>query len=300
MQQINRSIDSTEVGSRLKSARLLAKVTQENAAKIAQISRPTIIAIENGSREVRPREFTRLAKAYGRSVPEILQRKSLHINLIPRFRTASQVSQTEREQASGMFNTLARAEFDLERLLGTEKPTSTIERRPLTNGDARSQGIYAATDLRMRSGIGQSPIYNAQWLLEKEFGFRVYFDRLPESIRGLYAYHDELGPCTLLNSSNSAQTIAMTCARELGYFVATPRSTTVSEYATRQGKCREELYASAFADEFTMPAAELRSSMQFIRKSGGRFKRLYTYSPIAFKSDPWYKYRPTRSECEVS
>lgn len=271
MQEIYRSIDLTEVGSRLKAARLLAKVTQENAAKIAQISRPAIIAIEKGSREVHPLEFMRLAKAYGRSAPEILQRKSLHINLIPRFRTASHVSRKEREQASGRFNILARAEFDLERLLGTEKHTSTIERRPLTNGDARSQGTYAATDLRMRSGIGQSPIYNAKWLLEKEFGFRVYFDRLPESIFGLYAYHDELGPCTLLNSSHSARTITMICANELGHFVATPSSTTISEYATGQGKRREEIYADAFADEFTMPANELRSSIQFIRKSTGKF-----------------------------
>ena len=271
MQEINRSIDSTEVGSRLKAARLLAKVTQECAAKIAQISRPTIIAIENGSREVQPMEFMRLVKAYGRSATEILQRKSVHINLIPRFRTTSHVSQKEREHASRRLNILARAEFDLEKLLGTEKPTSTIKRRPLTNGDARSQGIYAATDLRMRSGLGQSPIYNAKWLLEKEFGFRVYFDRLPESIFGLYAYHDELGPCVLLNSSNSAKTIAMTCAHELGHFVATPRSTTVTEYTSGHGKCRDEIYANAFADEFTMPAAELRSSMQFIRKSSGKF-----------------------------
>lgn len=271
MPEINRSIDSTEVGSRLKAARLLAKVTQENAGKIAQISRPTIIAIENGYREVRPTEFMRLVKAYGQSVPEILQRKSLHINLIPRFRTASRVSRIEREKASSRLNILARAAFDLERLLGTDKPTFTIEKRPLTNGDARSQGIYAATDLRMRSGIGQSPIYNAKWLLEKEFGFRVYFDRLPGHVFSLYAYHDELGPCILLNSSNSKKTIAMTCALELGHFVATPRSTKISEYATGQGKRRDEIYASAFADEFTMPANELRSSMQFIRKSSGRF-----------------------------
>lgn len=271
MQEINHLIDSTEVGSRLKAARLLAKVTQENASKIAQISRPTIIAIENGSRQVQPMEFMRLVKAYGRSATEILQRKSLHINLIPRFRTASQVSRIEREQATSRFNILARAEFDLERLLGTEKPTSTTDKRPLTNGDARSQGMYAATDLRMRSGIGQSPIYNAKWLLEKEYGFRVYSDRLPESIFGLYGYHGELGPCILLNSSNSAKTIAMTCALELGHFVATPRSTTVTEYATRLGKSRYDIYANAFADEFTMPANELRSSMQFIRKSSGRF-----------------------------
>ena len=32
----------------------------------------------------------------------------------------------------------------------------------------------------------------------------------------------------------------------------------------------------------------------------GSTERLYTYSPIAFNSDPWYKYRPTRSECELS
>lgn len=271
MHRSGKSVSPVELANRLKTARKIAEFTIDQAARASDLPSASIRAIETGEREVEPQEFMKLVKAYGRTYAELLQRQSFHINLSPKFRSTNKVSQIEQEHATDRLNCLARAEFDLERILGVEKPSSSVQKRPLTSGDARSQGIDAASDLRMRSGIGQSPISDAKWLLESEFGFRVYFDRLPESIYGLYAYHEELGPCTLINSSFSSKTFAMTCTHELGHFVGTRNSSTIYDDLGVQVECRDEVFANAFAEEFMMPANALRSTMQCLRKSRDKF-----------------------------
>ena len=271
MHRTVKSVGPVELAKRLKTARKIAEFSIDQAARASNLPAACIRAIETGEREVKPQEFMKLVTAYGRTYAELLQRQSFHINLSPKFRATHEVSQIERDHATDRLNCLARAEFDLERILGVEKPSSSVQKRTLTSGDARSQGIDAATDLRMRSGIGQSPISDAKWLLESVFGSRVYFDKLPEIVYGLYAFHEELGPCILINSAFFSKTFAMTCAHALGHFVGTQNSSTVYDDSRVQGECSDEVFANAFAEEFVMPANALRSTMQRLRKSRDKF-----------------------------
>ncbi|MCH7980394.1 MAG: helix-turn-helix transcriptional regulator, partial [Proteobacteria bacterium] len=56
------------LGSRLASARKARDITQESAAEALGCSRPTLIAIEKGTRRAKPEEIVTLARLYGRRV----------------------------------------------------------------------------------------------------------------------------------------------------------------------------------------------------------------------------------------
>ena len=80
-------LSSAELGERLKVARETANVTQDAAAKAAEIARTTLVAIEKGQRAARIEELQALCLCYGLSVNSLLRREAVHVDLVPRFRS---------------------------------------------------------------------------------------------------------------------------------------------------------------------------------------------------------------------
>ena len=66
-------IDPKIVGSRLAEARKARGVTQDAAATQLGCSRPTLIAIEKGTRPPKAEEVVALAKLYGQKVSEVVR-----------------------------------------------------------------------------------------------------------------------------------------------------------------------------------------------------------------------------------
>lgn len=268
MQKSDQAISNFEVARRLKIARNIAKLTLEQAARDSKIPYSRIRAIEFGECEVQPEEFFQLTSTYGRTPSEVLHSRSLHICLVPHFKANANAGLRERNYAIKRLNDLAKLEFDLEFILSSNKPNPSIKERPLKAGDARKQGIDAAIDVRKRHGLGLGPISQIAWILEKEFGFRVYFDKLDREISGLYAYDAELGPCILINSlsTNEEQTIA--CAHELGHFIGTRVQFNPDNVSIENS---EEIYANAFADEFVLPAESMKLALHHIKTARVKF-----------------------------
>ena len=268
MQKLGQAISAFEVAERLQIARNIAELTLDQAARVSKIPSSIIRAIEIGEREVQPEEFFQLAKAYGRTPSEVLHSRSLHISLVPHFKAKANVVSRERNYAIKRLNDLAKLEFDLEFLLGSNIPNPLIEERPLKEGDAHKQGVDAAIDLRKQHGLGLGPIGQIAWILEKEFGFRVYFEKLDRLISGLYAYDAELGPCILINSLSSNEEQTMTCAHELGHFIGTRVQINPNRFCRGNS---EEIYANAFADEFVLPAESMKFALQHIKTARVKF-----------------------------
>ena len=61
------NIDMRQLGKLLQQARKQRGMTQEDAAKLIEASRTTMIAIEKGDRRLKPGELIKLARAYGKS-----------------------------------------------------------------------------------------------------------------------------------------------------------------------------------------------------------------------------------------
>lgn len=250
-----------EVGERLRIARESARLKQADAAAALNIARTTLIAIEKGQRRVRLGELQQLAKLYRTSVNALLRTEAIQVDLAPQFRKLGIQLDDAVADAAQLLSDLAKAEVELENLLGVKRVRNTPPERAILNGDVRAQAEQDALELRQWLGLGQSPILDIVTLLEMELGVRVYVRRIDGRISGLFAYDDSLGACILLNANHPRERRAQTAAHELAHLVSMRRHAEILDGGLTNS--REERYAIAFARAFLTPA---RTVMQKFRE----------------------------------
>lgn len=242
-----------ELGERLRLAREAADLTQAAASKEVGIARTTLVAIEHGQRRVRMGELQELAKLYGTNANSLLRREAVHVDLVPRFRKMPRVHGDAIQTASKLLADLAKAEVELENLLGVQRTANYPPERPIMPGSVAVQAEHDALELRQRVGLGLQPVVDITTLLELEFGIRVYVRRFDGQVSGLFAFDDRLGACMLLNANHPRERRNQTAAHELGHLVSTRREPDVLHARSPQ-RSPEEKYANAFARAFLTPS----------------------------------------------
>lgn len=250
------------VGERLRISREAAKLSQADVAAALGIARTTLVAIEQGQRRVRIGEIQQLAKLYRTSVNALLQTDAIKVDLAPQFRKLDVRTDDAVENAARLLSDLATAEVELENLLGVKRIRNDPPERPILPGDVRAQAEQDALDLRQWLGLGLSPVADIVTLLEMELGVRVYIRRFDGRISGLFAYHDTLGACILLNANHPRVRRAQTAAHEMAHLVSSRRQAEILDGGHARNS-REERYAAVFAQVFLMPA---RTVMQKFRE----------------------------------
>jgi Zn-dependent peptidase ImmA (M78 family)/DNA-binding XRE family transcriptional regulator len=260
-----------ETGERLRIAREGAKITQADAASAIGVARTTIVAIEKGERRVRMSELQQLAKLYGTSVNALLRRESVHVDLAPRFRKLG-ANDAAADAAATLMTDLAKAEVELENLLGVKRTRNYPPERPLLRGDVRLQAEQDAGELRQRLGLANGPIPDIITLLEMELGVRVYIRRLDGRISGLFAYDDSLGACMLLNANHPRERRTLTVGHETGHFLSTRREPEILHYE-ESANSREERYANAFARALFTPARGVMQKFAEVTAGSDRMTR---------------------------
>jgi len=260
-----------ETGERLRIAREGAKITQADAASAIGVARTTIVAIEKGERRVRMSELQQLAKLYGMSINALLRRESVHVDLTPRFRKLN-ADDDAADAAATLMTDLAKAEVELENLLGVKRPRNYPPERPLLRGDVRLQAEQNATELRQQLGLGMGPIPDIVTLLEMELGIRVYIRRFDGRISGLFAYDDALGACMLLNANHPRERRTQTAGHETGHFLSTRREPEILHYNERENS-REERYANVFARALLTPARGVMQKFSEVTAGSDRMTR---------------------------
>ncbi|CAJ4468188.1 XRE family transcriptional regulator [Burkholderia pseudomallei] len=246
-------LDPVELGERLKVARETANITQNASAKAAGIARTTLVAIEKGQRSARIEELQALSRYYGVSLNSLLRRESVHVDLVPRFRSLPETDDTGIEKASRLLNDLVRAEVELENILGVQKARNYPAERTILPGDVRAQAENDAQNLRNWLGLGEGPVQNLFSLMELQLGVRVYSRKLDPKISGLFAYDDAIGACILINCTHRKDRQTQTGGHELGHFTATRRRPEIYQDEKYENS-REERYANAFGRAFLTPA----------------------------------------------
>jgi Zn-dependent peptidase ImmA (M78 family)/DNA-binding XRE family transcriptional regulator len=254
-------IPPAEVGERLRIAREAAKFKQADAASAVDLARTTLIAIEQGQRRVRIGELQKFAKLYRTSVNALLRTEAVQVDLSPQFRKLGMPIDDAVEHAAQLLSDLAKAEVELENMLGVKRIRNYPPERPLLPGDVRAQAEQDALELRQWLGLGLSPVTDIVSLLEMELGVRVYIRRIDGRISGLFAYDDALGACILLNANHPRDRRTQTAAHETGHILSTRRKPEILDDAPTNS--REERYATAFARALLTPA---RSVMQKFRE----------------------------------
>jgi Zn-dependent peptidase ImmA (M78 family) len=265
-------LSAPETGERLRIAREAARVTQADAASAIRAARTTIVAIEQGQRRIRMDELQKLAKLYGTSVNAILRREAVHVDLAPKFRRLIANEDEAGAEATELLAVLAKAEVELENLLGVRRIANYPPERPILGGDVRTQAEQDALELRQWLGLGLAPVRDMVTLLELELGVRVYVRRLPARISGLFAYEEGLGACILLNASHPRERRTLTAAHELGHLVATRREPDVVREVGAE-RSPEERYCNAFARNFLMPARAVMQKFKEVTVGSARMTR---------------------------
>ncbi len=266
------NLDPVELGKRLRLARDETDLTQAAAAAKADMSRTTLLAIEQGKRPIKDSELIVLTDLYNVTLNHLLRREAVHVDLVPRFRKMGENVNEAFDSAIETLNDFVSAEVELENLLGIQRQSNLPPERPLLPGDVRKQAEIDAHELRQRMGLGQGPIRNVFALLELDMGMRVYTHPLKNSISGLFAYDDAVGACILINSSHRYERQVQTGVHELGHTVSARRRPDVCHDAF-QHNSREERYAVAFGPAFLMPAHSLARKLQEIRAGSARLTR---------------------------
>jgi transcriptional regulator with XRE-family HTH domain len=82
-------IDPRVLGLRIQEARKARGLTQQDAANVLGVSRPTYIAIEKGQQIPSAGELICLAELYGRSVHELMRRREPVRDFSTQFRAAA-------------------------------------------------------------------------------------------------------------------------------------------------------------------------------------------------------------------
>lgn len=254
-------IAPAEVGERLRLAREAAGLKQADAANAISVARTTLVAIEKGQRRVRMHELQQLARLYGTTVNGLLRQESVHVDFMPRFRKTADSGDVATAEAVELLSNLARAEVELENLLGVKRTRNYPPERPILPGDVRAQAEQDAQELRQRLGLGIGPIADIVTLLEMELGVRVYVRRIDGRISGLFAYDEALGPCMLLNANHPRDRRAQTAAHECGHFISTRRQLEVL-HVNEQESSREERYANTFGRALLTPARGVMQKFQ--------------------------------------
>lgn len=270
------NIDPQLMGKRLSVARKRRGLTQDEVAKQLGVSRPTLIAVEKGTRFPRPDELLKLAELYGRSVHELVRPNAPAVELQPHLRAAINIAMEDSVELDTTLDELERFAADyrsLERLLNapllsTYPPEIAIP----SKGNVEEWAEDAAVHERVRLGLGDQPVLALRDLLEAEVGLRIFYWGLPSSVSGLYAYSAESGPCLLVNRKHPPERRRATIAHEYGHFLTDRYKPGVNYLKGPQRKPVSERFVEAFAMAFLMPRSGVRRHVAEIIRSTNDFQ----------------------------
>ncbi len=266
------TLSSQQVGERLRIARESKKFTQADVAEKLGMARTTLVAVEKGQRKARIEEIRQLAKLYDLSINELLREEAIHADLAPQFRRFFSSQDDAAEGAAKLLSDLAKAETELENILGVKRLRNYPPERPVLGGDVRAQAEHDAAELRQWLGLGFNPVTDIITLLELELGVRVYIRKLDARISGLFIYDDALGACMLLNASHPKERRTQTAAHEMAHLISTRRQAELLKERGNENS-REERYAAAFARAFLTPARAVMQKFKEVTAGSERLTR---------------------------
>lgn len=264
-------MDQLKVGERLRVARSASGLTQEQAAERLGLARTTLVAIERGDRQPRPEELVAFARLYEVSVHSLLRPSAVRVDVVAQFRRqGSGGDDKDGLQAIALLHDLSTAYVELEQRLHKVTRLDYPPERKLGRGRVDQQAEELAAEMRSRLGLGLGPIPDLVALLELELGLRVFVRPLPSAIAGVYAYHDELGACVLLNRLHPRVRRRWTLSHELAHFMTTRREPSVAR-SLENRKHPDDAFADAFAAAFLMPSATVRRMFDEYVGQEGKF-----------------------------
>lgn len=269
------NIDMAELGQRLKEARTKRGLNQADAAKVIDVSRTTIVAIEKGERRINALELAKLSNTYGRDVSEFLVDNSIYGSVDIQFRAPEELTEDEQytDEDREKFIDLCQYYFELERLMGLDPEYDYPRPYPTQHMSTHQAAEVIANKERIRLQLGDKPITKFRELLEDQVGLRVFFISMTSQIAGMYFYTDALGGCIAVNRDHPIERQRWSLAHEYAHFLIDRYQTDITIYLNNGYvlKSPNEKIADAFAKYFLLPQSSLTMRFQELAsETGGR------------------------------
>jgi len=268
-------IDPILLGKRLTDARKSRGVTQEAAAQHLGCSRPTLIAIEKGTRTAKGEEIAALAALYGQSVHDLVRQGEVFSDLQPHLRAvAGQALAGDNglEKAIASMQRFAEDYRQLEQLVRTPLATNYPPEVRIGMGDPSQLASDIAEQERRRLGLGDQPVIHLRSLLEAEVGLRILYEDLPSTVAGLFAYSNDFGGVIAVNRKHPPERRRATMTHEYGHLLSDRYKPGIDYTSTLGRKPANERFADTFAMSFLMPAVSVRRRFNGIVSQSGDFQ----------------------------
>ena len=270
------NIDMRQLGKLLQQARKQSGITQADAAKLIDVSRTTMTAIEKGERRLKPAELIKLARAYGKSVSDFVRQRPIIEPFNVQFRAMYRRNEEEEKQIKPsilQLEKLCQNYLELEQIMKSPLPRNyppeyTVKGMPI---EATAEAI--ANQERQRLGLGDSPIGMLRDILEISVGLRIFYIPMPGKYSEIYSYNSELGGCIGVNIYHPEERRHWSLAHGYLHFLAHRRKA-VFDFDNQYKRIPEsEQLAEAFPKYFLMPTSSLLR--QFNKRcqanQGGKF-----------------------------
>jgi Zn-dependent peptidase ImmA (M78 family)/DNA-binding XRE family transcriptional regulator len=290
------TIDLVQLGQRLQKARKRQGLTQAAAARVIDVARTTITAIEKGERRIKADELMKLAEAYARSVSDFVHSGPQVDIAQVQFRSSATITSADETlitQAIDQLVQLCTNYVELEQMM--DRPLAQnyppIYRHDGLPTDQAAEGLAIAE--RHRLGLGDGPVPILRELLEKQVGLRIFYLPLRPSgkVAEVYFFEPTLGGCIGINELQKSvpERCRWSLAHAYAHFLAHRSKTTVLLQDQYQRKPESERFADAFAGYFLLPTAGLTQRFNMIYQSQGRITpadllRLANYYGVSFQA----------------
>lgn len=268
------TIDPRQLGKELQQARKQRGLTQDEAAKVIEVARTTLTAIEKGERRIRAEELIKLAQVYGRPVSDFVrsrpQVEPFQVQFRGPYRPTNEEEQ-EIEKSIIILAELARNYLELEEITG--KPL--VRRYPVEYEIGHLPVEHAAEDAalaeRTRFGLGDEPVPILRDLLEQRIGVRIFYLPLyPSKFSEMYYYDDQVGACIAVNSLHPEDRRRWSLAHGYAHFLAHRYKSEALMEDGYQRKPETERFADYFATYFLLPTTGLTRRFNGIRRATGK------------------------------
>lgn len=269
------SLELAGLAERLIAARKAAGLTQEEAAAHLEMSRPTFIAIEKGTRRPKPAELIKLAERYALPINNLLRSAAKPQPLSPQLRAGLDLAANEHPGLKHAIETLAGYIDDysyLESVVISRRGTLFPPQLRIAPGSVEKFAEHCAQEERARLNLGVHQPVSAPRKVLEEVGVHVFMEKLDSNLSGLYVFVPDFGYCILINRAHPRERRNWTIAHEYGHFLLERDKPGVDYLRPLQRKPQGERFADAFAAAFLMPEPGVQRRFYDEIERSGDFK----------------------------
>ncbi len=269
-QDILANIDLRVLGRELQEARRKSGMKQEDAARLINVARTTLTAIEKGERRIKSSELIMIAKAYGRQVSDFVRPRPVLEPLSIQFRGPGALGDDDRKVIEPLVDELeelGRNYLELEQITGTPLVQNYLPEYDPKGLDSAMAAESLAIQERNRLGIGDGPIQSLRELLEQGVGIRIFYLKLPKKFSAIYVFNQSLGACIAINVNHPEERRRFSLCHDYAHFLAHRYRLDILIENGYQRLPESEKFADYFATYFLMPSSHVIRNFNEIRRS---------------------------------